>query len=266
MSQSPTANATLVKQLNALTERVDDLETELETKDQRIQDLEDDCETFAANLTATTDRIETLEEIIATERDRTATLEDRIDELKTENTLLQEELSNEREQNQRIRASVSRIINDVREYTCEDGSSVDATSPSIVAEAATVGETLHDTIQRSTENASLLDFTTKRPQNTGIHEKYLNILGRAEEKAREINSRTVYLNYREVATHYGCAYLTDGYRVMNEIAERVPGIEYVDGYLANPDIDPTTKVEGKRIRVEWNHPDLRGWVRAHRAE
>ncbi|WP_458190564.1 hypothetical protein [Haladaptatus sp. NG-WS-4] len=101
----------------------------------------------------------------------------------------------------------------MREDTSEDGSSVDATSPNIVAEAATVGEELHDTIQRTKENASLLDFTTKRPTNASIHEKYLHVLGRAEEKAREINTDVIYLNYREVATHYGCAYTTDGYRL-----------------------------------------------------
>ncbi|SIR76352.1 hypothetical protein SAMN05421858_3700 [Haladaptatus litoreus] len=266
MSQSTPANATLVEQLNALTERVAELESEVKAKDQRIQDVENDFQALTVDLSTTTDRIETLEATLATERDRTATLESRIDDLETENNHLQEELETEREQNYRIRASVSRIINDVREYTSEDGSSVDATSPNIVAEAATVGETLHDTIQRATDNASLLDFSTKRPTNSSIHEKYLTVLGRAEEKARETNSRTVYLNYREVATQYGCAYLTDGYRVMEEMAERVPGVEYVDGHLANPDIDPTTKIEGKRICVEWNHPDLRGWVRAHREE
>ena len=97
-----------------------------------------------------------------------------------------------------------------------------------------------------------------------FHEKYVRVLGRAEEKARETGSQTVYLNYREVATHYGCVYATDGYRVMEEMAERIPGVEYVDGHLANPEIDATTKIEQKSIRVEWNHPDLRGWVRAHR--
>jgi hypothetical protein len=34
------------------------------------------------------------------------------------------------------------------------------------------------------------------------------------------------LGYREVATHYGCAYKNDGYRVMEEMAERVPGVSY----------------------------------------
>jgi hypothetical protein len=32
------------------------------------------------------------------------------------------------------------------------------------------------------------------------------------------------LGYREVTTHYGCAYTNDGYRVMEEMAERVPNV------------------------------------------
>ncbi|GAA0196954.1 hypothetical protein ACFFQF_32580 [Haladaptatus pallidirubidus] len=52
----------------------------------------------------------------------------------------------------------------------------------------------------------------------------------------------VYLNYREVATHYGCAYNADGYRVIEEMDGQVPSVHYVDGYLANPEIDPITKI------------------------
>ncbi|WP_458208534.1 hypothetical protein [Haladaptatus sp. NG-SE-30] len=246
MSQSIQSDITaddVVKQLEELTERVETLETELDEKDQQFETLETELEE---------------------ERERTDQLEARVDELESETDQLDDDLDDEIERNQRIRASVSRIINDVREYTSEDDSSVDATSPNIVAEAANVGQELHDTIDRAHQNASLLDFTTQRPEKDSIHEKYLNVLGRAEEKTRESGSPVVYLNYREVATHYGCAYTTDGYRVMEEMGDRVPGVEYVDGHLANPDIDATTKVEEKSIRVEWNHPDLRGWVRAHR--
>ncbi|ODR79842.1 hypothetical protein BG842_03315 [Haladaptatus sp. W1] len=229
-----------------------------------MTELEDQQARLETQLTTKDERIDDLETELQTERDRTTQLETRLEDLESQTEDLQDDCEEDRQQNHRIRASVSRIINDVREYTSEDGSSVDATSPTIVAEAATVGKELHDIIQRTTENASLLDFSTKRPANASIHEKYLSVLGRAEEKARETGSQTVFLNYREVATHYGCAYKTDGYRVMEEMAERVPGVAYVDGHLANPDIDPTTKIDGKSIRVEWNHPDLRGWVRAHR--
>ncbi|WP_233274721.1 hypothetical protein [Haladaptatus cibarius] len=210
------------------------------------------------------ERVANLEQQVEEERERNDRLEERVDELEAENDQLRTELDEEKEQNQRVRASVSRIINDVREYSLEDGSSVDASSPNLVAEAANVGGELYDCIERSRENAGLLNFKTKRPESATVQEKYLNVLGRAEEKVREAGGEVVYLNYREVATHYGCAYNTDGYRVMEEMDERVPGVHYVDGHLANPDVDATTKVEEKSIRVEWNHPDLRGWVRAHR--
>ncbi|GKZ14892.1 hypothetical protein HAL_27730 [Haladaptatus sp. T7] len=210
------------------------------------------------------ERVADLEAKVEAQEERGDHLEVRVEELEDENEQLRAKLGEQEEQNQRVRASVSRIINDVREYSSEDGSSVDATSPNLVAEAANVGGELYDCIERSKENAGLLNFKTKRPESATVQEKYLNVLGRAEEKAQESGEDVVYLNYREVATHYGCAYNTDGYRVMEEMDERVPGVHYVDGHLANPEIDPTTKVEEKSIRVEWNHPDLRGWVRAHR--
>ena len=34
------------------------------------------------------------------------------------------------------------------------------------------------------------------------------------------------LGYREVATNYGCAYTNDVYRVIEEMAERVPSVNY----------------------------------------
>ena len=204
-------------------------------------------------------------------KEETADLHDQVAELEAENEqlrnhveTLEDNLEAEHERNQRIRASVSKLINTVREY--EDPEEMtDEDDPSIVAEAANAADELYDTMERSRQNAGLLDFREKRPETAAITEKYLNVLGRAEEKADEIEDNVVYLNYREVATHYGCAYKTDGYRVMEEMADRVPGVHYVDGHLAN-DIDPTTKVGGKSIRVEWQHPDLRGWVRAHRSE
>lgn len=204
-------------------------------------------------------------------REQTEDLSDRVAELEAENEQLrnrvetmEDGLEAEHKRNQRARASVSKLINTVREY--EDPEEMtDEDDPSMVAEAANAANELYDTIERARQNAGLLDFREKRPETAAVTEKYLNVLGRAEEKADEIEDNVVYLNYREVATHYGCAYKTDGYRVMEEMAERVPGVHYVDGHRAN-DIDPTTKVGGKSIRVEWQHPDLRGWVRAHRSE
>ena len=215
---------------------------------------------------------EKVEEATADLREENEQLRERVEDLERENEqlrdhvkTLEDDLEAERERNQRTRASVAKLINTVREY--EDPEEMtDGDDPSMVAEAANAADELYDTMERAQQNAGLLDFREKRPETASITEKYLKVLGRAEEKADEEESNTVYLNYREVATHYGCAYKTDGYRVMEEMADRVPGVHYVDGHLANPDIDPTTKVEEKAIRVEWQHPDLRGWVRAHRSE
>ncbi|WP_458190624.1 hypothetical protein [Haladaptatus sp. NG-WS-4] len=92
----------------------------------------------------------------------------------------------------------------------------------------------------------------------------INVLTYAKNVAKTDDVLVARLGFREVSTHYGCAYKNDGYRVMEEMAERVPGVAYVDGHLANPDIDFTTKIDEKSIHVEWNHPDLHGWVRTHR--
>lgn len=71
------------------------------------------------------------------------------------------------------------------------------------------------------------------------------------------------LGYREVATHYGCAYTNDGYRVMEEMAERVPGVIYKESRTLS--IDDTMGVGGHHIEIRFAHPDLAGWMRAHEA-
>ena len=81
-------------------------------------------------------------------------------------------------------------------------------------------------------------------------------------KARETGSQTDFLNYREWP-RITAVHTTDGYRVMEVMAERVPGVKYVDGHFANPDIDATTKIEKEHSRrVEPSRH--RGSVRAHR--
>jgi hypothetical protein len=71
------------------------------------------------------------------------------------------------------------------------------------------------------------------------------------------------LGYREVATHYGCAYKNDGYRVMEEVAERVPGVTYKESRTLS--IDDAMGVGGHHIEITFAHPDLAGWMRAHEA-
>ena len=214
----------------ALVERVEQLEEDNEQLHERVEDLEEENEQLR-------DRVETLEN----------------------------DLEAEHERNQRARASVAKLINTVREYD-DPEEMTDEDDPTMVAEAANAANEIYDTMERARQNAGLLDFREKRPETASITEKYLNVLGRAEEKADEQENNVVYLNYREVATHYGCAYKTDGYRVMEEMAERVPGVRYSDGRDLPIDTGVTQKVEQKALRVEWQHPDLRGWVRAHREE
>lgn len=214
---------------------------------------------------------EKVEEATADLRDENEQLRERVDELEQQNEQLHEhvetledDLEAECERNQRVRASVSKLINTVREYD-DPEKMTDEDDPSMVAEAANAANELYDTVERARQNAGLLDFREKRPETASISEKYLNVLGRAEEKAAEVEDNVVFLNYREVATHYGCAYKTDGYRVMEEMADRVPGVQFVDSHRMS-EIDATAVREQKSIRVEWQHPDLRGWVRAHRSE
>ena len=64
------------------------------------------------------------------------------------------------------------------------------------------------------------------------------------------------LGYREVATHYGCAYKNDGYRVMEEMAERVPGVTYKESRTLC--VDDAMGVGGHHIELTFAHPDLAG--------
>ena len=208
-----------------------------------------------------------LRRIVEDLADRVTNLEDENAELRAENEQLNErvsELEDREKENKRTRASVSRIINGLRDLP--EGERLDAESPNLVAEAANTADELYDTMERARQNAGLLDFKEQTPENASVTQKYLRVLGRAEEKAEEFGQNRAYLNYREVASHYGCAYKNDGYRVMEEMAEQVPGVFYVDGRDNPIDTGVTQKIEEKAIRVEWEHPDLRGWVRAHRTE
>jgi hypothetical protein len=59
-----------------------------------------------------------------------------------------------------------------------------------------------------------------------VEDKYLNVLEHAKNVPKTNDVMVARLGYREVATHYGCAYENDGYRVMEEMAECVPGVSY----------------------------------------
>lgn len=61
-----------------------------------------------------------------------------------------DELTDAKDENIRVRAPVSRLINLVRDYETEE--SVDHNSPNLAADAANAGRQLLETIQRSEQN------------------------------------------------------------------------------------------------------------------
>jgi DNA integrity scanning protein DisA with diadenylate cyclase activity len=171
------------------------------------------------------------------------------------------DLTDAEEKNARVRASVSRLINLVRDYETEE--SVDDDSPNLVAEASNVGRQLFETVQRSEQNTELVNFREKRAESQQVEDKYLNVLEHAKKVAEANDVMVARLGYREVATHYGCAYKNDGYRVMEEMAERVPGVTYKESRTLCA--DDAMGVGGHHIEITFAHPDLAGWMRAHEA-
>ncbi|WP_435157505.1 hypothetical protein [Haladaptatus sp. DFWS20] len=156
---------------------------------------------------------------------------------------------------------MSRLINLVRDYETEE--SVDDDSPNLAAEAANAGRQLFETVQRSEQNTELVNFREKRAESQQVEDKYLNVLEHAKNVAKTNDVMVAQLGYREVATHYGCAYKSDGYRVMEEMAERVPGVTYKESRTLS--VDDAMGVGGHHIEITFAHPDLAGWMRAHEA-
>jgi chromosome segregation ATPase len=148
MSDSTTSEATtlenvsisdLAKHVQSLTDRIDDLEQEVAEKDERIDDLEqrvDELEDYRED--AAKERAQDRQTLSSLE-DTTETMESDIDDL-----------TDVEEKNSRVRASVSRIINLVRDYETEE--SVDDESPNLAAEASNAGRQLFETVQRSEQN------------------------------------------------------------------------------------------------------------------
>ncbi|MFH5801860.1 hypothetical protein [Haladaptatus sp. CMAA 1911] len=93
-----------------------------------------------------------------------------------------DDLTKAEEKNSRVRASVSRIINPVRDY--ETGESVDDDSPNLAAEATNAGRQLFETIQRSEQNTELVNFREKRAESQQVEDKYLNALEHAKNVAK----------------------------------------------------------------------------------
>ncbi|WP_150123228.1 hypothetical protein [Haladaptatus sp. R4] len=77
------------------------------------------------------------------------------------------DLTDAEKKNARVRASVSRIINLVRNYETEEG--VDDDSPNLAAEATNAGRQLFETVQCSEQNAGLVNCHEKRISRAIIH-------------------------------------------------------------------------------------------------
>ncbi|WP_245800221.1 hypothetical protein [Haladaptatus litoreus] len=103
----------------------------------------------------------------------------------------------------------------------------------------------------------------KRAESQHVENKYLNALEHAKNVAKTNDVMVARLGYREVATHYGCAYTNDGYRVMEEMTERVPGVSYKESRTLS--IDDAMCIGGHHIEITFAHPDLAGWMRDHEA-
>ncbi|GAA0249584.1 hypothetical protein ACFFQF_31775 [Haladaptatus pallidirubidus] len=240
----------LAKHVQSLTDRVDDLEAEVAEKDERIDELEqrvDELEDYRTEATKAHGQ----------DRQKLSRLEDTTESLEAD----VDDLTDVEEKNARVRASVSRIINLVRDYETEE--SVDEDSPNLVAEASNAGRQLFETVQRSEQNTELVNFREKRAESQQVEDKYLDVLEHAKNVAKTNDVMVARLGYREVATHYGCAYKNDGYRVMEEMAERVPGVTYKTSRTLS--VDDAMGVGGHHIEITFAHPDLAGWMRAHEA-
>jgi chromosome segregation ATPase len=240
----------LAKHVQSLTDRIDDLEQEVAEKDERIDELEqrvDQLEDY--RMEAAKSRAQDRQQLSSLE-ETTETMQDDIDDL-----------TEAEEKNARVRASVSRLINLVRDYETEE--SVDDDSTNLVAEASNAGKQLFETIQRSEQNTELVNFREKRAESQQVEDKYLNVLEHAKNVAQTNDVMVARLGYREVATHYGCAYKNDGYRVMEEMAERVPGVTYKESRTLCA--EDAMGVGGHHIEITFGHPDLAGWMRAHEA-
>ncbi|WP_433634274.1 hypothetical protein [Halomicrococcus sp. NG-SE-24] len=71
------------------------------------------------------------------------------------------------------------------------------------------------------------------------------------------------MDYRTVTTHYGCTSTNDGYRVMEELADRVPGVNYKESRTVSA--DDALGVGGRHIEISVADPDLAGWMRTYDA-
>ncbi|WP_227378391.1 hypothetical protein [Haladaptatus halobius] len=117
---------------------------------------------------------------------------------------------------------------------------------------------------RTISNIRIRSGTTRKARESQqVEDKYLDVLERAKNVTKTKDVMVALSRYREVAAHYGCTYKNDRYRVMEERAERVPGVSYKESQMLS--VDDAMDVGGHHIKITFGHPDLQGWMRAHEA-
>ncbi|WP_433633690.1 hypothetical protein [Halomicrococcus sp. NG-SE-24] len=57
-----------------------------------------------------------------------------------------------------------------------------------------------------------MNVREQRAESQQVEAKYLDVLEAGQKIAEENDAMIARLDYRKVATHYGCAYKNDGYR------------------------------------------------------
>ena len=87
-----------------------------------------------------------------------------------------------------------------------------------------------------------------------VENKYLNVLEHTKNVAKTNDVMVARLGYREVATHDRSAYKNDGYRVMEQMAEGVPGVTYKESRTLS--VDDAMGVGGHHIGLTFAYSDL----------
>mgnify|MGYP006302297843 CR=1 FL=1 len=136
-------------------------------------------------------------------------------------------------------------------------------SRSVTESDTPVGTQRADAVERSEQNTELVNVRKQRAESQQVEAKYLDVLEAGQKIAEENDAMIARLDYRTVATHYVCAYKNDGYRVMEEMADRVPGVTYKESRTLSA--DGALGVGGGHIEISFADPDLAGWMRAHHA-
>ncbi|RBI60312.1 hypothetical protein DMJ13_18420 [halophilic archaeon] len=111
------------------------------------------------------------------------------------------------QQNARMRAFMTRMINLVRDYNSAEG--VDDEVPNLAAAAANAGRQCFQTVERSEQNTELVNFCEQSAESQQV-EEISRHAGSQDEDREENDAMIARMDYRMVATHYGCVDTNEG--------------------------------------------------------